>query len=120
MRAISISIGVAMVSLALLAVGGSGAVVAALAVAAVATVTPNGLAFTAVAERAGSRWAGRALGIQNTFQNLAGALVPTPVAFLVAAGGSEAHGYALAFLAVAAFPFVAAVTIPRRDEAAVG
>ena len=120
MRAISVSIGVAMVALALLAVGGSGAVVAVLAIAAVATVTPNGLAFTAVAERAGSRWAGRALGIQNTFQNLAGALVPTPVAFLVAAGGSEARGYALAFLAVAAFPFVAAVTIPRRDEAAVG
>jgi sugar phosphate permease len=120
MRALSLAIGVAMVALALLAVGGSGTVVVALAIAAVATVTPNGLAFTAVAERAGSRWAGRALGIQNTFQNLAGALVPTPVAFLVAAGGSESSGYALAFLAVAAFPFVAAVTIPRRDEAAVG
>lgn len=120
MRLISLSIGATMVVLAGLALGGSGAVVAALAVAAVATVTPNGLAFTAVAERAGSRWAGRALGIQNTFQNLAGALVPTPVAFLVVAGGSETRGYALAFLAVAAFPFIAAVAIPRRDEAAVG
>jgi hypothetical protein len=80
---------------------------------------PNGLAFTAVAERAGSRWAGRALGIQNTFQNLAGALVPTPLAFLIGAGGGDARGYAVAFLAVAAFPFVAAVTIPRHDEARV-
>jgi sugar phosphate permease len=119
MRLISLFIGAAMIALAGLALGGSGVVVAALAVAAVATVTPNGLAFTAVAERAGSRWAGRALGIQNTFQNLAGALVPTPVAFLVAAGGSETHGYALAFLAVASFPFIAAAVIPRRDETAV-
>ena len=66
MRIVSLAIGGVMVALAGLALGGSGAVVAALSVAAVATVMPNGLAFTAVAERAGSRWAGRALGIQNT------------------------------------------------------
>jgi sugar phosphate permease len=119
MRLVALAIGVAMVALAGLAIGGSGAVVVALSVAAVATVMPNGLAFTAVAERAGSAWAGRALGIQNTFQNLAGALVPTPVAFLIAAGGGQARGDAIAFLAVAAFPFMAAVTIPRRDEARV-
>ena len=40
-------------------------------VATVVTVADNGLAFTAVAERAGPFWSGRALGVQNTAQFLA-------------------------------------------------
>ena len=45
-------------------------------VATVVTVADNGLAFTAVAERAGPFWSGRALGLQNTAQFLAAAAVP--------------------------------------------
>ena len=40
------------------------------------TVADNGLAFTAVAERAGPFWSGRALGVQNTAQFLTASAVP--------------------------------------------
>ena len=45
--------------------------VAALVAALIVTVTDNGLGFTATAELAGPFWAGRALGVQNTGQNIA-------------------------------------------------
>ena len=48
-------------------------------VASTVTVADNGLAFTSVAERAGSFWSGRALGVQNTAQYLTAAAV-APVA----------------------------------------
>ena len=44
-------------------------------VASTVTVADNGLAFTSVAERAGSYWSGRALGVQNTAQYLTAAAV---------------------------------------------
>ena len=44
-----------------------------LVVASTVTVADNGLAFTSVAERAGSYWSGRALGLQNTAQYLTAA-----------------------------------------------
>ena len=44
--------------------------------ATVLTVADNGLAFTAVAERAGPFWSGRALGVQNTAQFLTASVVP--------------------------------------------
>ena len=47
-----------------------------LVLATALTVADNGLAFTAVAERAGPFWSGRALGVQNTAQYVAAALVP--------------------------------------------
>ena len=50
--------------------------------ATMVTVADNGLAFTAVAERAGPFWSGRALALQNTAQFLAAAAVP-------AAGGAR-------------------------------
>ena len=66
--------------------------VALLVVATVLTVADNGLAFTAVAERAGPCWSGRALGVQNTAQFLTASAVP-PLA-----GLAIAHlGYAAAF-----------------------
>jgi sugar phosphate permease len=119
MRLVALAIGVSALLLALLSVARLGPVVGALAAASVLTAAPNGLAFTAVAERAGARWAGRALGVQNTFQNAITALVPAPLAFLIAAGGGGAAGYALAFCAIAAFPFVAAAVIPTASERAV-
>ena len=48
-------------------------------VASTVTVADNGLAFTGVAERAGSYWSGRALGVQNTAQYLTAAAA-APVA----------------------------------------
>jgi sugar phosphate permease len=116
MRMVSIVIGATMVVLVVLGLTGSALVAVALAAAAVVTTSPNGLAFTAVAERAGSRWAGRALGIQNTVQNLTATAVAPPLAVLIAAAGGGAIGYALAFATVTAFPFVAAVLIPAADE----
>lgn len=116
MRLVAVIIGLSMTALALLGLAGTGWAVVALAVAAVVTTTPNGLAFTAVAERAGVRWAGRALGVQNTFQNVIGALVPAPLAILIGAAGGGATGYALAFAAVVAFPFAAAAIIPSASE----
>ena len=116
MRLVALAIGLGMVVLAVTAVIGMSVAVVALAIAATITTSPNGLAFTAVAERAGSRWAGRALGVQNTFQNGIATLVPTPLALVIGAAGGGAVGYGLAFGAVAVFPFLAAVVIPAAVE----
>lgn len=80
-------------------------------VATVVTVADNGLAFTAVAERAGPSWSGRALGVQNTAQFLAASAVP-PIA-----GLTVTHlGYAATFALGALFPVLAAPLVPVRDE----
>lgn len=120
MRSVAVVIGLAMVLLAGLGITQSPLAAAAVALAAVVTTSPNGLAFTAVAERAGSRWAGRALGVQNTFQNAIGALVPAPLALVIGAAGGGALGYAFAFASVAAFPLVAAAIIPASGERLIG
>jgi sugar phosphate permease len=120
MRLVALAIGLAMAALAVLAMAGSSASVVGLAVAAMITVSPNGLAFTAVAERAGPRWAGRALGVQNTFQNLVATVAATPLAIVIGLAGGGAFGYGVAFAAVVAFPFLAAAAIPARDERVVG
>lgn len=78
---------------------------------AVAAVSPNGLAFTAVAEYAGPLWSGRALGTQNTFQNIIYAATP-PLAGVVVAG----LGFPALFALSAAFPAVALAVGPRDDE----
>jgi MFS family permease len=81
--------------------------------ATLVTVADNGLAFTAVAERAGPFWSGRALGVQNTAQFLAAAAVP-PVAGLAVA----AFGYSATFALAAVFPLAALGLVPVRDERA--
>lgn len=78
---------------------------------AVAAVSPNGLAFTAVAEYAGPLWSGRALGTQNTFQNIVYAATP-PLAGAVV----SAVGFPALFALTAAFPAAALVAAPRADE----
>ena len=85
--------------------------VAVMFVASVLTVADNGLAFTAVAERAGPWWSGRALGLQNTSQFLASAIV-APLG-----GLAVTHlGFAWTF-GLAAIPAVAAIAlVPVRDE----
>ena len=83
--------------------------------ATVVTVADNGLAFTAVAERAGPFWSGRALGVQNTAQFLTAAAVP-PLAGLVVAG----LGYPALFALAAAFPVAALALVPVTDERELG
>jgi sugar phosphate permease len=79
--------------------------------ATVVTVADNGLAFTAVAERAGPFWSGRALGLQNTAQYLTAA-VAAPVAGVVI----EQVGYAATFALAGLFPVLAVPLVPTRDE----
>ncbi len=76
--------------------------------ACVVTVSTNGLAFTAVAENAGTAWAGRALGAQNTVQNVVAAATPALFGAVI-----EGHGYALAFAIAALCALLAAGTTPR-------
>jgi len=79
--------------------------------AAVLSVADNGLAFTAVAERAGPFWSGRALGAQNTAQFLTAALVG-PIG-----GLAVAHlGYAWTYVVTGLFPLVAIGLVPVRGE----
>lgn len=88
-----------------------GVAVPLLVVATVLTVADNGLAFTAVAERAGPFWSGRALGLQNTAQFLTSALVPPLGGLLV-----THTGYAATFAIVAVLPVVAVALVPVRAE----
>ncbi|HEX3778063.1 MAG TPA: MFS transporter [Pseudonocardiaceae bacterium] len=90
-------------------------VVVAIAIGAVITVADNGLGFTATAEFAGPAWSGRALGAQNTAQNIAAALTP-PLLGLVIGGSS----YAVAFGVAAVFPLLAIGLTPVAAETAVG
>jgi MFS family permease len=85
--------------------------VAVLFAAVIISVSTNGLAFTAVAEHAGSSWAGRALGIQNTGQNAFAAATPPVLAAVIGAAG-----YAVAFGVVALFPLVAVGLVPVSEE----
>ncbi|KRF12479.1 MFS transporter [Nocardioides sp. Soil797] len=85
--------------------------VALMVLATAITVADNGLAFTAVAERAGPFWSGRALGVQNTAQFLAASAVP-PIAGL----DVTQWGYSAAFAAAAFFPLLAVGLVPVHDE----
>src|SRR5215467_7248281 len=107
MRALALAIAAILVALAAAAGAGSPLAVPALLTAAVLAVSTNGLAFTAVAEYAGPAWAGRALGIQNTGQNLIAAATPPVIAALIAA-----DGYPAAFAVAAVLPLAAAALVP--------
>uniref|UniRef100_UPI0015F0D56C MFS transporter n=1 Tax=Pseudonocardia pini TaxID=2758030 RepID=UPI0015F0D56C len=85
--------------------------IVALAVGGVVTVADNGLAFTAVAEIAGSAWSGRALGIQNTGQNVVSSLTPVALGAIVGV-----TGYAVGFAVAAVAPVLAVGITPVRDE----
>ncbi len=113
MRVLATGITITMVVLSLCAWADVAAVVGVLAVASVITSSVNGLAYTAVAERAGSRWAGRSLGIHNTGQNLVAVLTPPLVTVVVEAGSA---GYPLSFAGCALAALVAVGTVPARDE----
>ena len=94
------------------ALGAPGAVAVTLAVVAtVLSVSDNGLAFTAVAEYAGPRWSGRALGVQNTSQ-----FVTISLATPLIAAGIERFGYWAAFAGAAVVAAAAIPLVPRADR----
>jgi sugar phosphate permease len=113
MRTIAIAAAATMLSLGLLS--GTTLAIALMVIATVVTVADNGLAFTAVAEIGGPFWSGRAMGVQNTGQYVASALVP-PLVGAVVAG----QGYGFAFASVAVFPLLAIPLVPVRGEHPVG
>ncbi len=111
LRWVAVAAAAVMALLGLAADRGWAVAVALLVVATVLTVADNGLAFTAVAERAGPSWSGRALGVQNTAQFLTASAVP-PLA-----GLAIAHlGYAAVFALGALFPVLAAPLVPVEGE----
>lgn len=113
MRRLAVGIAAVLGVLALATLSGSSVLaVTALVAATVLSSSTNGLAFTAVAERAGSAWAGRALGVQNTAQNTFAAA--TPAAFGAVIG---AVGYASTFGLTVTLPLVACFLVPVRSEA---
>lgn len=111
MRQLAVLSASLMVVIALGARLDAGWVVVGFALGAVVTVADNGLAYTAVAEVAGSSWSGRALGVQNTVQNVAAVATAPLLAGVI--GDSR---YALAFLVTALFPVIAVPLTPVRAE----
>lgn len=94
------------------ALGAPGAVAVTLAVVAtVLSVSDNGLAFTAVAEYAGPRWSGRALGVQNTAQFVAMSLATPLVAAAI-----ERVGYWPVFAGAAVAAAAAIPLVPAEDR----
>lgn len=88
-------------------------VIVGFALGAVVTVADNGLGYTAVAETAGREWSGRALGVQNTAQNLAAVATAPLLAAVI--GDSR---YAIAFALVSVFALIAIPLTPVRAERA--
>lgn len=111
LRWIAVGASVVMGVLGIVAGGPIWVAIGVMFLASVLTVADNGLAFTAVAERAGPWWSGRALGVQNTSQFLASAVV-APLG-----GLAITHvGFSWTF-ALAAVPAVAAIAlVPVREE----
>jgi sugar phosphate permease len=86
--------------------------VLALALGAIISVADNGLGYTATAEIAGPFWSGRALGTQNTGQNVFAALTSVVLGAVI---GDV--GYAIGFVLAAVAPLIAIWITPVRDEA---
>jgi MFS family permease len=104
---------VAMLAVAATDLVGWGPVAAvAYIVATTISVADNGLAFTSVAEAAGTRWSGKALGMQNTGQFLAASAVGPLVGALIAL-----IGYPLTFATIAVAPALSIPLIPIKDRA---
>jgi hypothetical protein len=111
MRQVALLSALTMALVAVAIENGSPLVLAALAAASIVSVTDNGLGFTATAELAGTAWSGRALGTQNTAQNVAAFLTGPLVGAL-----AGARGYGPAFAACVALPLLGACVVPVRAE----
>ncbi|MGO1544301.1 MAG: MFS transporter [Gulosibacter sp.] len=74
------------------------------------SVADNGLAFTSVAEAAGPRWSGKALGIQNTGQFITTSVAPPALGALI-----TLVGYPISFALLAVAPLASLLLIPSKD-----
>lgn len=115
LRWVAIAAAVVLAALALTTALDLAVAVALMVVASAVTVADNGLAFTAVAERAGPFWSGRALGAQNTAQYLAASAVPPVAGVLI-----TEVGYAATFALAAVLPVLALALVPVADEHPLG
>ena len=113
LRGVAISVTAGLAALAAAeALGAPGVVTVSLAVAAtVLSVSDNGLAFTAVAEYAGPRWSGRALGVQNTSQFVTISAATPLVAVVI-----ERVGYWPVFAGAAVVAALAIPLVPGADR----
>lgn len=75
------------------------------------SVADNGPAFTAVAEFAGPFWSGKALGVQNTSQNLAGFAVGPAVGAMI-----EIMGFPAVLTLLAVAPAISLTLTPKNDQ----
>ena len=111
MRIVAVAAVIFVVAIAILSLTELPAVAAVVFILASAvSVADNGLAFAAVAEAAGPRWSGKALGAQNTGQFVMSALLGPGFGALV-----TAFGYPLSFGLIAIAPLLSVGIIPRRD-----
>lgn len=78
--------------------------------ASTVSVADNGLAFASVAEAAGPRWSGKAMGAQNTGQFVMSAIMGPGFGALV-----TVFGYPLSFGFVALAPVLGLGIIPKHD-----
>ncbi len=111
LRWVAVAASLTMIALGLTIEAGWWVAIPLMVLASAVTVADNGLAFTAVAERAGPFWSGRALGLQNTGQYLTAAAIPPLAGWLV-----PLWGYAAVFGLTGLFPLLAVPLIPRRDH----
>ncbi|WP_139907383.1 MFS transporter [Brevibacterium sediminis] len=111
MRIVAVAAVIVVVAIAILSLTELPAVAAVVFILASAvSVADNGLAFASVAEAAGPRWSGKALGAQNTGQFVMSALLGPGFGALV-----TAFGYPLSFGLIAIAPLLSVGIIPRRD-----
>lgn len=113
LRWVAVSAGATMLAVGVAVRADHAVAVPLMMLATMITVADNGLAFTAVAERAGPFWSGRALGLQNTGQYLVASAVPPVIGFLI-----PLWGYGVAFGLTGLFPLLAAPLVPH-DEASI-
>lgn len=110
-RIVAVAAVIFVVAIAILSLTELPAVAAVVFVLASAvSVADNGLAFASVAEAAGPRWSGKALGAQNTGHFVMSALLGPGFGALV-----TAFGYPLSFGLIALAPLLSVGIIPRRD-----
>ncbi len=111
MRQLAIVATLLMIGLAVGAWTGGGWIVVVFGLAAIVTVADNGLSYVSVAERAGSGWAGRALGAHNTGQNVVAITAVPAIAAII-----ESANYGTAFLLVSLTSLAAIVVTPVNAE----
>ena len=118
MRQLAVASALLMIGLVIGSVYDGAWVLVVFGLASIVTVADNGLAYTAVAELAGVEWSGRALGVQNTGQNIVAVLTAPALAAII--GDSR---YAAGFAVAALCPMLAIPLTPvaaeRRRRAAV-